>query len=372
MHKTIHLLLLSTVLLFLSVGCGDSRDKKDLAEIKAELKKIREEINAKDEAEKNNDPRKKLIDALSLLMEQNDESIKHDAINIIGRIGGSDAENILIKIIKPEVTDYESCSLAFSALSRVNKRKFDSILVELLEEGNEAQRLLAIGALKNHHLLDIPALNADLLKEVLEKYRKENHEECSCTDYENTLIAAIFHIDQSNEIDFFCNELSKGNRIQKDKLIYQLSFHDLSLRAEYFMKIVAIYGKADPKHISTVESFLRLAAKSADLRITDTLLQWQEIAKNNQDFAGRYINTLLKMKDPAAAKTLFDLCTLWNSLEYFSATLSTYPGIEKNEKDEFKLLDEEKMKTLLEEREKRIRELNELEDEKNMKKNIQQ
>jgi hypothetical protein len=204
-------------------------------------------------------------------------------------------------------------------------------------------------------------IDVGILEKLLKIYPDNDYN--SNRYHRNSLIGAIIRADQNKGIDLLCRELISSNQSnRKRELLYQINNNNLSLNLKSFTKILKAVGEIDSRNTETLQALLQLITKANDWRLTDKVLEWSEIAANNNNLSNSYIEALARLNDPKAAPLFLELCQSKNSARHnnYSHYLNNYPGIEKDEKGDYKLVNKEKMKKLMEEREKRIEELNKL------------
>jgi len=127
-------------------------------------------------------------------------------------------------------------------------------------------------------------------------------------------------------------------------------------------------GEPDANNLEGYGTLLNGMSQSGDWRITDIILPWSEFATSNDNFRNQYLSALLQLKDPKAAKVLFELYSDGKNFDRHRSYFNSYPGITKDDKGNYVLVDDETMKKLLEKREEKIRRLNERDKQKTAEK----
>lgn len=378
MYRNIVLsVLASASLAFFVSGCGDSRGKRDAEELKGALNQQAKEINAlhKQLAENVNemkqikellaikndvDQRKRFVEAAVMLATQGPESISNQAIGILGSLGGQDAETALLDILENGTSQNRYHSV-LDAIERLNSKKLSEIILNFLTSGNEQEVNAAIGALQNRSMRKSLNIDVSILEKLLKKYPDNDYN--SNRHYRNVLTGAIIRADQDKGIDLLCKELISANQPNKKReLLYQISNNNIALSIKSFTRILDAVGEIDSRNTETLQALLQLTARASDWRLTDKVLSWYEIAANDNNLSGSYIEALARLSDPKGAPVFLELCQTKTPSRRgnYSHYLNNYPGIEKDGKDNYRLADDEKMKKLLAAREKRIEELNKL------------
>jgi HEAT repeat protein len=307
--------------------------------------------------------RDKILQAALLLAEQGPSNISHQAMYILGYLGGEKAENALLKMLADGSRGRNSSAI-INALVTMRSRKLRPVIIKLLNSSNHQDIAAATNALNNRSLRilkksDLPLLIKlldDMSYDVNNRYRRNN------------ILRAICQLDQNTGIKYICEALETADVNQQRELCYIPAHGGINLSAKSWLKIIKILGEPNGQNISTFQGVCTGIARSGDMRLMDIALSWAELAVDNSSFRNTYIDMLNRMRDPKTAKIFLDLCLKNGATNnHYMNCLRNFPGIIQKD-GKYQLVDDAAMKKLLENRAKLITRLNERDKRKAAKK----
>ena len=352
-----------------NAGCStttNSQQANDIAEIRSTLNKQQDEIAALrktiDSKTVVGSEQDQLFDAAVLLARKcHENQASSMAISILGTIGGTKAEPILLEML--ETASPNQLSAILGALSNMRSQKLHDILMKFLtREENQQVVSNVVSILNNTNPNIIKKSDLPAIEKTLEKYpdnsNNNNHY------IRNMLLGIILRLDQDKGVQYICDDLRLSISPQKQNIIYIVINHSNNnnnfIRADLWGKIIKSTGDFDESNLDVYYAILQGIAQKEDWRVTDLILPWAEFARTNDNFRRQYVDSLVRLRDPKAAKTLLELYQLKNSGRSMArVNLDNYPGI-KIENDAYVLVDDTTMQKLLEQRAKKIENLNEL------------
>lgn len=350
-----------------NAGCStttNSQQANDIAEIRSTLNKQQEEIAALrktiDSKTVVGSEQELLFDAAVLLARKSPESQASTAIYLLGTIGGIKAEPILLEML--ETASPDRLPAILTALSNMRSQKLHDILMKFLTSEENQQTISTVVNILNNSNSNIPNIvkKSDLpvIEKILAKYPD--------SDYNNNryirgmLLGIILRLDQDKGVQYICDDLQLATLPQKQNIIYLITNNNYRISFKSWEKIIKNTGDFDEFNPDIYFAILRVLSQTGDLRATDLILPWAEFAKTNDNFRRQYVDLLVKLRDPNAAKILLDLYQPENLVNCKGrGNLDNYPGI-KIENNNYVLVDAATMQKLLEQRAKKIENLNEL------------
>jgi HEAT repeat protein len=350
-----------------NTGCNtttNSQQANDIAEIRSTLNKQREDIAALRKALASKTAtsfeQDQLFDAAVLLARKSPENQSSTAIYLLGTIGGSKAEPILLEML--ENASPNQLPAILTALSNIRSQKLHDILMKFLTSEENQQTISSVVSILNNSNSTNPNIvkKSDLpvIEKILEKYPD--------SDYNNNryirgmLLGIILRLDQDKGVQYICDDLQSATFPQKQNIIYLITNNNYRISFKSWEKIIKSTGDFDEFNPDIYLAILRVLSQTGDLRATDLILAWAEFAKTNDNFRRQYVDSLVRLRDPKAAKTLLDLYQPENLVNCKGrGNLDNYPGI-RRENNNYVLVDAATMQKLLEQRAKKIESLNEL------------
>jgi len=305
----------------------------------------------------------KILQAALLLAEQGSSNISHQAINILGYLGGEKAESALLKMLEGSSHGRNSSSI-INALVTMRSNKLRPVIIKLLKSNNYQDVEAATNALNNRSLQVLKKSDLPLLLKVLDEIPYDNNNRYR----RNNMIKVVCRLDQKTGLKYICDGLETADINQQRDLIYIPAHGQINLSTKSWMKIIKILGEPNNQNFSVFQAVCAGVSRSGDLRLTDIVLPWAEFAVNNNNLRNSYINMLNRMRDPKTAEIFLDLClnSKRNNNHYMNY-LNNFPGIIQKD-GKYQLVDDAAMKKLLENRAKRIARLNERDKRKAAKK----
>lgn len=360
-----------------NAGCNttppSSQQAGDIAEIRSTLNKQQEDIaalrKALDSKTVTSSEQDQLFNAAVLLARNLPESQSSMAISLLGTIGGSKAEPILLEML--ETASPNQSPAILSALGNIRSQKCHDVFMKLLDSNNNQQVVSTVVSILHNTAPNI-VKKSDLptIEKTLEKYPDN--------DYNNNryirgiLLGIILRLDQAKGVQYICDDLQLASFPQKQNIIFLITNNNHSISVNLWDKIIKSTGDFDEFNLDIYYAILRALSQTGDLRVTDLFLPWAEFARTNDNFRRQYVDALVRMRDPKAAKILLELYQPENSVSCKNrgiadnsqgiksrGILDNYPGIKKVN-DIYVLVDDATMQKLLEQRAKKIERLNEL------------
>ena len=361
--KYVSVVLATVTIAWLNAGCSTTdlantqSQANDIAEIRTTLKKQQEDIASlrKMLDQQTAAPgQEQLFNAAVLLAKNCPENQSTMAISIIGAFGGSKAESILLEML--ETASPNQSSTILTVLSNMRSQKLHGIIIKLLESGNSQQFGSVINVLQNNSGMILKS-DLPIIEKALENCPNNNYD--NNRYFRNVLLGIVLRLDQNKGIQYLCDDLQSMHPNRKQEIIHLITNNNYFLRFNTWEKIIKDTGDIDNFNVAFYTAILQALGQTGDWRITDLMLPWAEFASSNDNFRRSYVDTLIRIKDPKAAKTILGLCD--NSIK--SGYLDMYPGIKK-ENGNYVLIDDAAMQKLLEQRTKRIEHLNELDNKR--------
>lgn len=359
--------LVAVAIAGVNAGCStttNSQQANDIAEIRSTLNKQQEDIaalrKALDSKTATSFEQDQLFNAAVLLARKSPESQSATAIYLLGTIGGSKAEPILLEML--ENASPNQLPAILTALSNIRSQKLHDILIKFLTSEENQQTISTVVNILYNSNQTIPNIvkKSDLpvIEKMLAKYPD--------SDYNNNryirgmLLGIILRLDQDKGVQYICDDLQSAALPQKQNIIYLITNNNHRISFKSWVKIIKSTGDFDEFNPDTYYAILRGLSQTGDLRFTDLILPWAEFAKTNDNFRRQYIDSLVRLRDPKAAKTLLDFYQPENLVNCKGrGSLDNYPGL-KRESNNYVLVDDATMQKLLEQRTKKIENLNEL------------
>ncbi len=299
-------------------------------------------------------PQGKIIQAALLLAEQGSSNISSQAINILGYLGGEKAESALLKMLDDNSYN-RSLSSIINALITMRSNKLRPVIIKLLNSKRYQDIEAAINTLNNHSLCILEKSDLPLLITLLDQMPYDNNNRYR----RNNIIRVIYRLDEDAGVKYICEALETGDVDQQREIVYIPLHGQMKLSYKSWQKIIKAAGEPDIQNFNTFRGLCDGIARCGDLRLMDIALSWAEFADKNNNFRNSFINMLTRMRDPKTAKIFLELClNSKTNNNYYMNNLKDFPGIIKKD-GEYQLVDDAKMKQLLESRAKIIARLNE-------------
>lgn len=359
-----------------NAGCStatNSQQANDIAEIRSTLNKQQDEIaalrKALDSKTFTSYEQDQLFSAVVLLARKSPENQTSMAISLLGSIGGLKAEPILLEML--ETASPNQTSAILDTLSNMRSQKCHDVFMKILaDEDNPQVTSTVVSILYNNNQNIVKKSDLPAIEKLLVKYPNN--------DYNNNryirgmLLGIILRLDQKKGVQYICDDLEAANSTQKQNTIFQITNYNPRLSFNSWEKIIKSTGDFDEFNPDIYYAILRGLSQTGDLRVTDLILPWAEFAKTNENFRRQYVDSLVRMRDPKAAKTLLELYQPGSSVSCKNrgfadnspgiknrGSLDNYPGIKKVN-DIYVPVDDATMQKLLDQRAGKIESLNEL------------
>ncbi|MDD5597495.1 MAG: hypothetical protein PHV82_06095 [Victivallaceae bacterium] len=300
--------------------------------------------------------RDELVEAALLLLNNGPSDAKYQVITILGCLGGKKAEDALLKMLHTGSSGRNYSSQIISALNTMGSGKLREVVLELLKSGNSRDREVAINAFQNHSLNILKKSDLPLLENILKEMPANNN------DYYRrlNLIKAICCLDPKAGGKIICEELETIPPRRQRELLYITQDNRIVISFKSWKKIVDALGAPNQTNLNTFYTLCDALGRNPDLRYTDIILPWADFAEQDNNFRRTYLNLLGNLRDPKAAKVFLKSAA---GDRNYSNYLNNYPGI-IGKNGEYRLVDADTMKLLLERREKTIARLNQRDAEK--------
>lgn len=294
--------------------------------------------------------RDKMLQAALLLAQQGPRNVSHQAISILGALGGEKAENALLKMVADSSFSRNS-TYVINALAAMHSNKLRAVVIKLLKSGNTQNVNAAINTIQNRSLQILKKSDLPLLIDVLDDMSDSNNNRYR----RNNMIRVVCRMDQDTGVKYICDALETADVNQQRELVYIPIHGQINLSTKSWLKIIGIMGEPNNWNISAFQALCDGISRRGDLRLMDAALSWAEFAALNSSFRNSYINMLHRMRDPKTAKILLELQS--NKQMRNNYYLKNFPGIIQND-GKYELVDAATMKKLLERRAKLIARLN--------------
>ena len=292
-----------------------------------------------------------LVEAALLLLNNGPTNARYQAITILGYLGGGKAEDALLQMLKSSSYGRNYSSQILSALNTMGSRKLREVVLKLLKSDNYRDREVAINAFQNRSLSVLKKSDTPLLENILKEMPVNNNNYYRRIN----LIRAICTLNPEAGGKIICEELETIPANRQRELLYLAMDNRIVIRFKAWKKIIDILGTPNQTNRNNFYTLCDALGRNPDLRYTDIILPWADFAALDNNFKRNYLNLLGNLRDPKAAKVFLKLAA---GDRNYSNYLKSYPGItEKN--GEYRLVDDNTMKQLLERREKTIKRLNE-------------
>ncbi|MBN2641679.1 MAG: hypothetical protein JXR78_08505 [Victivallales bacterium] len=291
-----------------------------------------------------------LVDAIMFILKNGNAHTHHNAISILGMIGGEKAESALLKLIK---TYPNHSNIIVQALRNSRSPKIRGLIIDMIKNDrgdtlNNIAFVFETHGIQIFTVKDIPLL-VDLLYSSTPNFHNRHGR--------NTLITLITSLDNDKGADLICKEILTTNPQQHYELISRISNQNIFIDSDNWIKLIDAMGFPDNANVNSCNIILNAIQRSGDWRITEAILPWADFVRTNNNMYHTYMNTLTQMCDPLAAPVLLKLIKNPNNRQRYN--LNEFPGIVKQPDGEYTLVDDATMEKLLNNRKKRIASLKE-------------
>lgn len=321
---------------------------EDIAIGQEQLEIIQEMLVSKKSSQE--DMQGQLVDATMFILKNGNVNVLHNAINILGMIGGEKAENTLLELIRiyPNHSNIIIQALRTNKSSKIRGLIFDMIKNDRGDTLNNISFIFELHGIQVFTPEDTP-----LLIDLLNSSTPNRHSRHG----RNALIALITSFDNDKGTDLICKEILTTNPQQQHELINKISHQNVFMDSDNWIKLVNTLGFPSNANINSCNSILDGIQRSGDWRITEAILPWADFSETNNNMYYSYMNAIVQMRDPLAAPVLLKLIKNPNNRQRYN--LNEFPGIVKQPDGEYALVDDAAMEKLLENRKKRIASLEE-------------
>ena len=339
--------------------CGQQQQQKELAALRQRLEETQAKLKTLSAGmEAPEDRRDKLMEAALFLAENAPDNAQSQAIYLLGNIGGQKAENALLRMLE---NSPRQSNAIYQALANMQSKKLRPLIIAKLEQ-------LADGGSFNDFNSFINNINNNssggffgkndvpLLKKVLAAIPDNDYN--NNRYIRNQLIGCILRIDSRAGVDAICESLAINTIPNRQReLIYQLSNYNIPTGINEWRRIIEALGPVSTANAEVYGALCSAMQRGADWRLTEIVLPWAEEMKNNRNYGNEYLNLLLALRDPAAAKTVAGFLNNRELSRNYSRGQVEYPGLVRNA-EQYAPISDAEMEKLLASRNKVMERLN--------------
>ena len=296
--------------------------------------------------------RDQMLNAAMLLASATDQQIRSSAAEVLGRLGGKQAEKRLLEMAR---NDLQLANVAFSQLRQMGCRELMPILLDQLQSGTPEQKQHASSSLQGLVMPEhIPAL-VEVLNAL--SWSQQHPWQSIRSNLYNALGQTGHHAAAEALVLALKKETYEYGKQNICRALTQCVPGD---NVEIYKQALAALGKDTQQNYGAFTQIIQILGQSGSYHASEVLIDF--MGSSHHEYVRRTAaQSVMQLRDPVAAEPL---CQLLNSEDYPEdqrryltqmIERAGYPGIRKVE-GKYALVPEEEMKKLLAERAKALNE----------------
>ena len=299
----------------------------------------------------------KLIEAALYLINNGNSNVAQQSVYLLGQIGGSEVESVLIKLLdeKPNLSNS-----IYQALANMQSKKLRPLILKKLDSidsGNISPEEIGniINFFNNQSMGGLTRTDLPRLEKLLQAIPDNDYN--NNRYWRQSLIGQILRLDSARGIQLLCDEIATATPPYRQRdLLYQINNYNVQIKQSDWGKLIEALGPLSANNAESYSGLFNAMQRSSDWRLTDVVLPWAETVKTNRDAANNYLSMLLNLRDPKAAKVVLEMLND-KELRSYNRGRVEYPGI-KQVNGEYTLVSEAELEKLIASRDKLIERLN--------------